>query len=172
MNRTRRLTDPTLRDALAADGAALADIYNHYIDDTVVTFEETRVDGAEMNRRVAEVQALNLPWLVAEEEGRVTGYAYATTWRTRVAYRYCTEVTVYLDQHHFGRGLGTALYRELFDRLESSGMHVLLGCIALPNAASVALHERFGMKKVAHFEEVGFKFGRWIDVGYWQKNLG
>jgi L-amino acid N-acyltransferase YncA len=162
---------PQLRNATLEDGQALADIYNFYIDETTVTFEETRVTGPDMAARVEEVQALELPWLVAEEAGRLVGYAYATTWRTRVAYRFCTEVTVYLDRHCFGRGLGTRLYEALFARLEPSGMHALLGCIALPNAASVALHERFGMKKVAHFEEVGFKFGRWIDVGYWQKNL-
>lgn len=161
----------TLRDATADDGAALADIYNYYIGETTVTFEETRVSGGDMAERVAEVQRLGLPWLVAEQAGRLVGYAYATTWRTRVAYRYCTEVTVYLDRRAFGRGFGTQLYAELFERLEPSGMHALLGCIALPNEASVALHEKFGMKKVAHFEEVGFKFGRWIDVGYWQKNL-
>jgi len=160
-----------IRDATPADGAAIAGIYNYYIDETVVTFEEDRVDGAEMARRIRDVLSTGLPWLVAEEAGRVAGYAYATTWRTRVAYRYCTEVTVYLDRHRFGRGLGTALYESLFAQLEGSGMHALLGCIALPNEASVALHEKFGLKKVAHFEEVGFKFGRWIDVGYWQKNL-
>jgi len=138
---------------------------------TIITFEEDAVDGAEMSRRIREVISAGLPWLVAEEAGAVAGYAYASTWRTREAYRYCTEVTVYLDRHRLGRGLGTALYEALFARLQGSGTHALLGCIALPNEASVALHERFGMKKVAHFEEVGFKFGRWIDVGYWQKNL-
>jgi L-amino acid N-acyltransferase YncA len=162
---------PALRDATASDGASLANIYNYYIDHTVVTFEEERVDGAEMSRRIGDVQSAGLPWLVVEDAGRVAGYAYAATWRTRVAYRYCTEVTVYLDKDRFRRGLGTALYEALFPRLERSGMHVLLGCIALPNEASIALHENFGMKKVAHFEEVGFKFGRWIDVGYWQMNL-
>lgn len=162
---------PLLREATAADGAALADIYNYYIADTVVTFEEELVDAAEMARRVDDVHGLGLPWLVAEHDGRLAGYAYATTWRTRVAYRFCTEVTVYLDRASFGRGIGTRLYEALFARLEPNGMHSLLGCISLPNAASVALHEKFGMKKVAHFDEVGFKFGRWIDVGYWQKNL-
>ena len=168
---TKSNTPGRIRDATAADGAVLADIYNYYIDDTVVTFEETRVDGTEMARRVEDVQDLGLPWLIAEDRGRVAGYAYATTWRTRVAYRFCTEVTVYLDRSCFGRGLGTQLYEALFARLEPTGMHSLLGCISLPNEASVALHEKFGLKKVAHFEEVGFKFGRWIDVGYWQKNL-
>ncbi len=121
-----------LREATERDGAALADIYNYYIDETVVTFEETRVSGGDMAARVDEVHGLGLPWLVAEDAGRLVGYAYATTWRTRVAYRYCTEVTVYLDRHCFGRGFGSQLYRELFARLESSGMHVLLGCISSP----------------------------------------
>jgi phosphinothricin acetyltransferase len=161
----------TLRDATSADGDAIARIYNPYIEDSIVTFEEENVDGAEMARRVRDVQRTGLPWIVAEEGGRITGYAYATTWRTRIAYRYCSEVSVYLDRDCTGKGRGTVLYTELFERLGHSGMHVLLGCISLPNEASVALHEKFGMKKVAHFEEVGFKFGRWIDVGYWQKNL-
>jgi phosphinothricin acetyltransferase len=162
---------PVLRDATFADGAALARIYNYYIDETVVTFEEEHVDGAEMGRRVFDVQAAGLPWLVAEESGEVHGYAYATGWRTRVAYRFCAEVTVYLRNGSTGRGLGSALYQVLFERVRSCGIHALLGCITLPNESSVALHERFGMTKVAHFPEVGFKFGRWIDVGYWQRNL-
>jgi phosphinothricin acetyltransferase len=161
----------SIRDATVADGAPIADIYNYYIDETIVTFEEDRVDRIEMARRIRDVQLAGLPWLVAEQAGRVLGYAYAATWRARVAYRYCTETTVYLDRGHFGQGLGSALYEALFAALQDSGMHVLLGCIALPNDASIALHEKFGMRKVAHFEEVGFKFGRWIDVGYWQKNL-
>lgn len=165
------MTNALIREATVADGGPIAAIYNYYIDETIITFEEDRVDGHEMARRIRDVQLAALPWLVAVEEGAVAGYAYATTWRTRVAYRYCTEVTVYLDRYRFARGLGTALYEALFASLEGSGMHALLGCIALPNDASVALHEKFGMKKVAHFEEVGFKFGRWIDVGYWQKNL-
>jgi L-amino acid N-acyltransferase YncA len=160
-----------LRDAVGADGAALAAIYNHYIDHTIVTFEEERVGAADMARRVSDVQAASLPWLVAERDGELAGYAYATGWRTRVAYRFCTEVTVYLGKDQLGYGLGTDLYAALFERLEGSGMHALLGCISLPNEASVALHEKFGLRKVAHFPEVGFKFGRWIDVGYWQKNL-
>lgn len=160
-----------LRDAKFADGAALAAIYNHYIDHTIVTFEEEPVDATEMARRVSDVQTAGLPWLIAERDGEVAGYAYATGWRTRVAYRFCTEVTVYLSKDQLGHGLGTDLYAALFERLEGSGMHALLGCISLPNEASVALHEKFGLRKVAHFPEVGFKFGRWIDVGYWQKTL-
>lgn len=160
-----------LRDATAADGEALAALYNPYVRDTIVTFEESPVDGADMAQRVTEVRSRGLPWLVLEEAGALRGYAYASTWKTRAAYRHCAEITVYLDVDHCGRGLGTYLYEALFARLAPARLHVLLGCIALPNEASVALHEKFGLRKVAHFAEVGRKFGRWIDVGYWQRIL-
>ena len=160
-----------IRDAIAADGDALAAIYNPYIADTVVTFEETPILAQDMRDRVADVQRAGMPWLVLEEGGDVRGYAYATTWRTRVAYRHCCEISVYLDAAQGGRGYGTALYEVLFERLLASDLHVVLGCLTLPNDASVALHEKFGLSKVAHFSEVGFKFGRWIDVGYWQRTL-
>ena len=157
-----------IRTAVAEDGEALARIYNHYIADTVVTFEEAAVSAAEMSARVAEVTALPLPWLVAQTPCGLSGFAYASRWKGRCAYRHSVEVTVYLEVAAMGQGMGTALYTALFARLKELGCHVLIGGIALPNAASVALHEKFGMRQVAHFSEVGFKFGRWIDVGYWQ----
>jgi phosphinothricin acetyltransferase len=160
-----------VRPATAADGDALATIYNHYIRETIVTFEEEPLRGAEMARRVAEVHEGSLPWLVAEETGRVLGYAYARQWQVRSAYRFSNEITVYLDREHTGRGLGTKLYERLFPELEARGVHAVIGGISLPNEASVAIHERFGLRKAAHFAEVGFKLGRWIDVGYWQRML-
>ena len=153
----------------AADAAAIAEIYNHYIEHTVVTFEETLVSAADFVARIEVVHATGFPWLVAEEAGRVLGYAYATKWKERSAYRFSAEVTVYLAPTATGRGLGTRLYTELFPMLDARGLHALMGGITLPNEASVALHEKFGMRKVAHFEEVGFKFGRWLAVGYWQR---
>ncbi|HEV7431928.1 MAG TPA: GNAT family N-acetyltransferase, partial [Steroidobacteraceae bacterium] len=93
---------------------------------------------------------------------------YASRWKGRCAYRYSVESTVYLEPLAVGQGLGTALYSALFARLQELGCHVVIGGIALPNAASVALHEKFGMRQVAHFAQVGNKFGRWVDVGYWQ----
>ena len=160
-----------VRAAVPSDAQAVTDIYNHYVTETVVTFEEEPVDAAEMSRRMQEVRSASLPWLVAEERGQVAGYAYATKWRTRSGYRFSAEITVYLASAHGGRGIGSKLYGELFPVLQARGIHAVMGGIALPNDASVALHEKFGLRKVAHFEQVGFKFDRWIDVGYWQRML-
>lgn len=160
-----------LRNASPADGAALAAIYNHYIATTTISFEETPVGADDMAARIADVQAAGLPWLVAVDGDQVLGYAYASKWRVRHAYRFSVESSVYLDQHQARRGIGAALYRELLARLQDAGCHLVIGGIAQPNEASVALHERLGFEKVAHFREVGFKFGRWIDVGYWQLAL-
>ena len=160
-----------IRAAQSDDAAAIAGIYNPYIRDTIITFEEEPVTAAEMAGRLDEVFAAGLPWLVAEDAGQVVGYAYAGKWKGRCAYRHSVECSVYLASHHLGRGLGTGLYQALFARLRDMGLHVVIGGIALPNPASVALHEKMGMRQVARFEEVGYKFGRWIDVGYWQMTL-
>ena len=160
-----------VRPAQAADAAAIAAIYNFYVTNTVVTFEEEPVSVDEMRRRMDDVFASSLPWLAAEMDGRVVGYAYATKWKARSAYRYSVETTVYLEDGLAKRGVGTELYAELFRLLKERGLHAVIGGIALPNDASVALHEKFGMRKVAHFEQVGFKFGQWVDVGYWQLTL-
>jgi L-amino acid N-acyltransferase YncA len=157
-----------IRAATAGDAEAMARIYNHYIRETIVTFEEEPVDGATMAARLQETAAVSLPWLVAEAGGGVLGYAYASKWKGRCAYRYSVESTVYLDPAQTGRGVGTQLYAALLDALRARSLHAVIGGIALPNAASVGLHERLGFEKVAQFREVGFKFGRWIDVGYWQ----
>jgi phosphinothricin acetyltransferase len=156
---------------MASDGEALARIYNHYISNTIVTFEETPVDAADMAGRFAEVSASGLPWIVAEWNGVAVGYAYASKWKKRPGYRFSVESTVYLAPSAIGRGLGRQLYEQLMHLLEQQPIHLVIGGIALPNEASVALHERMGFEKVAHFREVGLKFGRWIDVGYWQRML-
>jgi L-amino acid N-acyltransferase YncA len=161
----------SIRIATASDADRIAEIYNHYVAKTVVTFEEDSVTGGEMRRRMDEVFASMLPWLVAESGAGVVGYAYATKWKARSAYRFSAETTVYLAAGLARRGLGSRLYEELFRVLKEKGVHAAIGGIALPNDASVALHEKFGMRKVAHFEEVGFKFGKWVDVGYWERIL-
>ena len=106
-----------------------------------------------------------------EENDQILGYAYAGKWHERCAYRYTAESTVYLDSKSGGKGYGTLLYQSLLADLKDLQYHVVIGGVALPNPASVALHEKFGFKKVAHYEEVGFKFDQWIDVAYWQLSL-
>lgn len=156
-----------IRPCEPRDAAAICKIYNYYIRDTVVTFEESEVDAAEMAARIATVTAQH-PWLVREVGGVVVGYAYAASWKTRSAYRFAVETTVYLAAEHTGQGHGLALYQELLARLRATSVHCLIGGIALPNAASVGLHEKLGFRKIGQFSEVGWKFDRWIDVGYWE----
>ncbi len=160
-----------IRGAVAADAEAISSIYNHYVRETIVTFEEQPVSASEMAGRLAEVAAASLPWLVAERDGSIVGYARATKWKGRSAYRFSVETTIYLAPHCVGKRIGTGLYQYLLDQLKDRGLHTAIGGVALPNPTSVALHEKFGFRKVAHFGEVGFKFGKWIDVAYWQLSL-
>jgi len=162
------MSEQTVRTATSADADSITRLYNHYIDNTVITFEETRVDSGEMASRIDAVTCAGLPWLVAEQDSSISGYAYATPFRVRSAYRYTVESTVYLSPDVIGKGVGTLLYRALIEHLTQAGIHAVIGGIALPNDASIALHERVGFHKVAHLEQVGRKFDRWIDVGYWQ----
>jgi len=161
-----------IRPASQGDAQAIADIYNHYIANTVVTFEEVPVAPVEMAGRIQGVAAAALPWLVgevvADEKPVLVGYAYATPWKSRSAYRYSVESSVYLAPGLAGAGHGTALYKALLEALKRSSVHSVMGGIALPNTASVALHERLGFRKIAHLQEVGYKSGQWLDVGYWQ----
>lgn len=160
-----------IRNADKSDADNIADIYNYYIENSVISFEEKTVSGADMRRRIESVQEAGLPWVVAVEDDVVVGYAYATKWKERSAYRFSVEASVYLSYQKLGRGLGVRLYETIFTSLQAAGVHTVIGGIALPNPASVALHEKMGMTKVAHFEKVGFKFQQWHDVGYWQRHL-
>jgi phosphinothricin acetyltransferase len=156
-----------IRPCRAADAAAVCDIYNYYVRETVVTFEEEPVAVNDMARRIGTTTA-GLPWLVWEEDGAVLGYAYAAPWKARSAYRYSAETTVYVSRGHTGRGLGSALYTGLLAQI-AGRVHCAIGGISLPNAASVALHEKLGFREIGRFPEVGRKFGRWVDVGYWAR---
>lgn len=160
-----------VRPARPDDAPEIAAIYNPYVRTSPVTFEEAEVAASEMAGRIAEIQATALPWLCAVRDSRVLGYAYAARWKGRSAYRYSTETTVYVHPQHGGTGIGSALYRELLATLKTLGMHTAIGGITLPNEASIRLHESLGFRQVARFSEVGFKFDRWIDVGYWQRIL-
>jgi phosphinothricin acetyltransferase len=160
----------TLRDATAADADAITAIYNHYVATTTISMENDPVSSGDMASRIAGIRDAGLPWLVLVEDGRLCGYAYASQWRARPGYRHAVESSVYIDPALRGRGHGLALYRALLARLDGR-FHTVIGGIALPNAASIALHERLGFRQVACFHEVGHKFGGWVDVGYWQLTL-
>jgi L-amino acid N-acyltransferase YncA len=158
----------TIRSAIRDDADAIASIYNHYVRTSIATFEEETIGSAEIQKRMDAVAEARLPWFVARLGETVIGYGYATPWRPRSAYRFSVETSIYLDCAYTGRGVGTLLYHSLLPILLGKNVHAVIGGISLPNEASVALHEKFGFRKVAHFSEVGFKFGKWIDVGYWQ----
>ncbi|KMJ52298.1 phosphinothricin acetyltransferase [Vogesella sp. EB] len=158
-----------VREATPDDAAAICAIYNPYIEYSTISFEEQPVSVGDMAERIAGTQAQGLPWLVAHaEDGELFGYAYASRWRTRPAYRHAMEASIYLRQATVGQGLGKLLYRELLQRLAAQGLRTVIGGVAQPNPASDALHRALGFKQVALFEQVGRKFGRWLDVAYWQ----
>jgi len=161
-----------IRSVELSDAQKIAEIYNHYIESSIATFETRPISKQEMAQRIKDTQANDLPYLVTVDgQNQVLGYAYASKWKGRCAYRFSVESTVYLAAESTGQGLGKALYDALFKVLKQMKYHAVIAGISLPNPASVAMHETFGMKKVAHFEQVGFKFDQWVDVGYWQKIL-
>ncbi|MFL2546523.1 MAG: N-acetyltransferase family protein [Candidatus Rariloculaceae bacterium] len=156
-----------IRPANTDDVERIASLYNYYVANTIATFEEEPVTVAEMQTRLTTVITSN-PWFVAEEEGSIVGYAYAGQFERRASYRHSVETSVYLDRARVGNGFGMRLYTALLGDLRARGRHCAIGRIALPNDASIALHERLGFENVAHLREIGFKFNQWIDVGYWE----
>ena len=160
-----------IRTATVQDAEAISLIYNHYIANTVITFEEKLVKSDDIASRIKATQAAGLPWLVAENNNKVLGYAYASPWKSRSAYQFSVETSVYLAPDASRKGWGSQLYQALFIQLKTAKVRTVIGGIALPNPASIALHEKLGMQKSAHFSEVGYKLNQWVDVGYWQKRL-
>ena len=161
-----------------ADAERIAEIYNRYVLGDIATFELDEVGEAVMANRIAAVQSAGLPWIVATDVLGVIGYAYASPFHERAAYSHTLSTSVYLDAASRGRGVGSALYRELLRRVAlideppHAPVHTLIAGIALPNDASVGLHESLGFRRVGTLEQAGRKFEQWIDVGYWQKDLG
>jgi L-amino acid N-acyltransferase YncA len=163
-------TSPGLRLATPDDAAAIAAIYAPVLRDTAITFEVEPVGTEEMGRRVATTLRRH-PWLVAEIDGKVAGYAYAAQHRTRSAYDWSADVSVYLAPQARRRGLGRALYIALLDLLTAQGFANAVAGIALPNDASVRLHESLGFTAVGVYRSVGWKLSSWHDVGWWQLRL-
>jgi L-amino acid N-acyltransferase YncA len=161
----------TIRDAdPQSDAAACAAIYAPHVEGSPVSFEERAPDAGEMARRI-ERYAAGHAWLVAEREGEVVGYAYATAFNERPAYRWSANVSVYVGQGARGQGVGRALYEALFARLRERGLRMACAGITLPNEASVGLHEGLGFEPVGVNREIGWKQGAWRDVGWYQLEL-
>jgi phosphinothricin acetyltransferase len=154
----------------AADAAACAEIYAPYVTAGVASFEDEAPGAVEMERRIAATSE-RYPWLVAERDGAIAGYAYGTVHRTRRAYRWVVEVTVYVDARRHRTGVGRGLYQALLPLLARQRLQVAVAGITLPNDASVALHESLGFQPVGIYRDFGYKFGAWHDVGWWQARL-
>ncbi|MFC0877637.1 arsinothricin resistance N-acetyltransferase ArsN1 family B [Saccharicrinis sp. FJH2] len=156
-----------IRSVRTSDAEAICTIYNHFVNHTVVTFEEEPVTTVEMENRIKEI-SMRFPYIVLELDGAIKGYAYTTDWKTRASYRFSVETTVYLEPGTEGKGYGFALYSHLIDLLKQQNIHAVIGGISLPNAASIRLHEKCGFKYLGKFSDVGYKFNNWVDVGYWE----
>ena len=161
----------TIRDTTPDDAPAIVAIYAPIVRDTAISFELEPPTEAEMRTRIVSTTAV-LPWLVClDDDGLVAGYAYASRHRERAAYQWAVDTTAYVRQDRRGRGIAKALYLALFDRLVGLGYFQAFAGIALPNDASVALHESVGFEPLGVYRRVGFKLGAWRDVGWWQKEL-
>ena len=155
---------PTIRPVAEADAGAITQIYNHYITDTTTSFETEPLTNEAMLQRIKDISG-RFPYFVAEEEGRVVGYCYVHLWKDRAAYDHTLEFTIYLDPSHKGRGTGRRLAELTIGNCRAKNIcKNIIACITGENEESLAFHRRLGFEKVSHFKEVGYKFGRWLDV--------
>jgi len=159
-----------IRNFQEGDENGLCEIYNHYIENTHHTFETKPRSIHEMAENI-HVIINSYPFLVYESDGEILAYAYANKWKERRAYDHTVESSIYIKPGKQGKGIGTKLYSKLIKELKKMDLHCILGGISLPNHASISLHEKLGFKKSGILKEVGFKFGKWIDVGYWTLHI-
>jgi L-amino acid N-acyltransferase YncA len=162
-----------IRDAVARDIPDMLEIYNHYVMNSTVTFDEDALTLKELRKKFAHVAELQYPWIVAVSPRNVIlGYAYVTPWKPKAAYRFTVENSIYLGPASTGKGLGTALMAELLPRAKAAGVKEVIAVIADKGAdGSLKLHERFGFEEIGHMGKVGFKFGRWLGTYLMQKSL-
>lgn len=156
-----------IRSVHLKDANDITGIYNFYIKNTTITFEEVEIDTKEISERIKSVTK-DFPWIVYEEKGKVVGYAYVSPFKSRSAYKNSVESSIYIDHKSKGRGIGTLLYKEIIRLCQLKNYHTILGITTYPNDKSILLHQKFGFEKVAHYKEVGYKFNTWIDVAVWQ----
>jgi L-amino acid N-acyltransferase YncA len=162
-----------VRDATSRDIPHMLEIYNHYVVNSTVTFDEDPLTLKEMRAKFAKVQELQYPWLVAvSPRGVILGYAYVIPWKPKAAYRFTVENSIYLGPASTGKGLGNALMAALLPRAKAAGVKEVIAVIADKGAdASLAIHRKFGFTEIGHMGKVGFKFGRWLGTVLMQKSL-
>jgi len=163
----------TIRPAVEADLPAVREIYNHYVMNSTVTFDEKPMTLATLRKKFQKVEAIGHPFIVAESpRGQILGYAYVTPWKEKAAYRFTVENSIYLGPAATGKGLGKVLLQELIDRSKAAGIKEIIAVIADKGAdASIQMHKNFGFKDIGHMGKVGFKFGRWLGTVLLQKSL-
>jgi phosphinothricin acetyltransferase len=164
------MSGKVIRPVRKEDSKAICEIYNFYVENTNISFEENKVSEDEMEQRIQKITK-EYPWIVYEIDGKVVGYAYVGQWKERSAYRFTAEDTIYVKNDNLGMGIGKVLLTEIIKEIKKKDIHIVMAVIALPNDRSISLHEQFGFKKAAHFKEVGYKNSQWIDVGYWEFEL-
>jgi L-amino acid N-acyltransferase YncA len=162
--------NPFIRIATDKDTEQIQKIYEPIVRHTPISFEIEVPSVSEIKDRMQKT-LVQYPWLVYEDGGKVVGYCYAGVHRTRLAYQWSTEVTLYIDENFRGKGIGKKLYLKLFEILRKQGYRNAVGGITLPNIGSVGIHEALGFTHVATFEALGYKQGAWYDVGFWQLQL-
>lgn len=156
-----------IRQYTPSDLNPMREIYNHYVENSLLTFDEVALTAAAFQEKFSTVFS-SFPCLVFEKEGKVIGFTYASEWKSDPAYRFTVSSSIYLDPMSLDRGTGTALYRKLIEELREMKIHSIVAEILMPNEKSTRMHERLGFGKVAHLSQVGYKFNKWIDVSYWQ----
>ena len=156
-----------IRKVKPEDARDIALIYNYYIEKSTITFETEPVSHEEMAGRIADISE-KYPYFVYEESGKVVGYCYVSSWKKKAAYQKTVESTIYIDKDFQGKGIGRILMNKLINELREKSFHVVIACITTPNPTSVKLHEELGFKQVSEFREVGYKFGKWLDIGDWE----
>ena len=161
-----------IRGVEIRDAADIAAIYNYYIRETIITFETEEIDTAEMENRIKKILEAGYPFIIHEENNKITGYAYVGKFRERSAYSESLETSIYLDINEKGRGIGRKLYKRLIELSQEAGVHILIGVVSYPNLASQRLHESVGFEKAGVIKEAGKKFGKYIDVEFWSYILG
>lgn len=165
------MTEFSLRPFQWSDIPAITKIYRHYVENTAITFDTEAPDETAIAEKYAGLMRLGHPVIIAEREGKVLGYAYASFYRPRAAYRFTCEDSIYLDPAETGKGLGKALLTELLLQSRAFGFKQMLAVITADTANSIAIHERFGFTHVGRYEAVGYKFDRWHDIVHLQLSL-